>query len=555
MAAGLRALAPSRLLHRAHAAVGRSLQARTVMLVAIVALIVAIAFSVATMVSVRSSQLHQVTQQARGDFSAMAIQAQDALDAADVSGQAERQQLASDLVSRMQSEGASNLEGVYLWGRTQDAGSIVPVSTEPTYVSLVSDQIRDAVSHDASGGVHYQPVELHPGAGDPGAVLGTSLSLGENGDLELFALYSFASQQRALTDIQLNLLGVCVTLSVMMGLLVWLVMRGIVRPVTRVADAAERLAAGDFDVRVGVDRHDEIGTLQRSFNEMAGSLEQKIGELERLGAMQRRFVSDVSHELRTPVTTMRMASDLLTMRKDEYDPTTRRTVELLDGQIGRFQDLLADLLEISRYDAGYAAVDLVETDVRDPLRTAAEQVDGIARARRVPVHVDLPNVPVLARVDARRLIRIVRNLLSNAVDFAGDWPIELRLAANRRAIVVSVRDHGCGMPVDQVPHVFERFWRGDPSRARITGGTGLGLSIAMTDARLHHGTIRVRSAPDEGAWFLVELPRDPDAGPVDPHDLPVDFVPGGDDVMLVTGGFGAADNRAGDYLDGGKATA
>lgn len=264
--------------------------------------------------------------------------------------------------------------------------------------------------------------------------------------------------------------------------------------------------------------------------------------------MQRRFVSDVSHELRTPVTTMRMASDLLDSRKDDYDPMTRRTVELLGGQINRFQDMLADLLEISRYDAGYAAVDLVETDVREPINEAVEQVNELAAARRVPIHTYLPNIQVLARIDARRIIRIVRNLLANAIDFAEDDPIEVQLAANRRAVVISVRDHGVGMSPDQVPHVFDRFWRGDPSRARTTGGTGLGLSIAMTDARLHQGTIRVRSELDEGTWFLVILPRDPDKGPVPDAELPVDFRHD-TDHMVVTGGFGVADNRSADYLE------
>ena len=120
------------------------------------------------------------------------------------------------------------------------------------------------------------------------------------------------------------------------------------------------MASGNLDIRVQVNRQDEIGVLQRSFNEMADSLVQKIDELEKAGDMQREFVSDVSHELRTPVTTMRMAADMLSMHKDGYDATTRRTVELLDGQIRRFQEMLADLLEISRFDAGYAALDLTE---------------------------------------------------------------------------------------------------------------------------------------------------------------------------------------------------
>lgn len=539
----------ARLLRHGRTEVRRSLQARTIVLVVLVTLVVAVVFSLVAMVFVRSSQLDQVTEQSRNDFSQMAQQAQSNLDSADVSGQVQYQRLVNDLASQLQGDGASNLAGVYLWGKGASNDAIVPVSTEPTYAGLVTDAMRSSVASDTEGSVFIQSVDLGSSDGErPGAVLGTALDFGAAGDLELFALYSYDSQQQALTRIQLNLLSVCLALSAAMGVLMWVVLRGIVRPVERVAEAAETLADGDLDARVQVDRNDELGTLQRSFNSMADSLNQKIGELEEAGAMQRRFVSDVSHELRTPVTTMRMASDLLDMRKDGFDPSTRRTVELLGGQIGRFQDMLADLLEISRYDAGYAALDLVEADVRDSIREAVDQTAALADSRRVPVHVYLPNVQVLARIDPRRIVRIVRNLVANAVDFAEDWPIEVRLAANRRAVVISVRDHGVGMDPDQVPHVFDRFWRGDPSRARTSGGTGLGLSIAITDARLHNGTIEVRSEPDEGAWFLVSLPRNPETGEVPASDMPVAFEPG-TDAMRIVGGFGVADNGAVDYLD------
>ncbi|NEG54356.1 MtrAB system histidine kinase MtrB [Bifidobacterium platyrrhinorum] len=538
-----------RLLKSGRAEVRRSLQARTVAMVVIVTLAVAVVFSVVSMVSVRSTLLNQVSTQARNDFSNMVVQAQSGLDSADVSDSVQYQQLVNDIASSLQNEGPSNLTSVYLWGKDSESRLIVPVSTDPTYESIVSDDMRSSVGSDTHNKVFYQAVALDADHGPdvPGAVLGTTLDFGAAGGIEFFALFSYESQESSLTQIQINLIAVCLALSVLVGLVVWFTLHGIVRPVSEVAVAAETFAAGDLEARVPVTRNDEIGSLQDSFNTMADALNQKIDELEEAGAMQRRFVSDVSHELRTPVTTMRMASDLLDSRKDEFDPSTKRTVELLGGQINRFQDMLADLLEISRYDAGYAALDLVETDVREPIRDAVDQVKGIAEAKRVPIHVYLPNVEVLAFIDARRIIRIVRNLLANAVDFAEDNPIEVRLAANRKAVVISVRDRGAGMGPDQVPHVFDRFWRGDPSRARTTGGTGLGLSIAMTDARLHQGTIRVRSELGEGTWFLVMLPRDPARGAVADTDLPVDFRHGTDRPLIV-GGFGVADNRSADYV-------
>ncbi|NMM98352.1 MtrAB system histidine kinase MtrB [Bifidobacterium olomucense] len=540
-----------RLLRHGRAEVRRSLQARTVSMTVIVTLAVAIVFSMVSMVSVRSSVLTQITSQSRSDYSNMVQQAQTSLDAADVTTTVQIQQLVNDLASAMQSDGSSNLVGVYLWSRdSSSARSIIPVSTEPSYEPLISDDMRSAVASDVDDNVFYQPIELPiespisvNGSGTPGAVLGTTLEFGVAGNLEFFAIYSYTLQQRSLMQIQLTLLLVGVLLSIAIGVVMWLTIRGIVRPVEYVATAAETLAGGDLDTRVSVNRNDEIGVLQRSFNAMADSLNQKINELEQATVAQKRFVSDVSHELRTPVTTMRMASDLLEMKKDEFDPAAQRTVELLSGQISRFQDLLADLLEISRYDAGYAALDLVETDVRESIETAAEQVSGVAAARTVPIHVDLPNVQVLARIDSRRVIRIVRNLLANAVDFAEGRPVEVRLAVNRKAVVISVRDYGAGMDAGQTPHVFDRFWRGDPSRSRMTGGTGLGLSIAMTDALLHHGTIRVRSVKGSGTWFLVMLPRDPDKGEILDAELPMNFASERSDQMGVIGGFGVASSN------------
>ncbi|WP_169170920.1 MtrAB system histidine kinase MtrB [Bifidobacterium oedipodis] len=537
-----------RLIRHGRTEVRRSLQARTVALTVALTLAVAVVFSMVSLISVRASLLSQITSQSRADYSNMVRRAQASLDAADVSTTVQIQQLVNDLASTLQSDGSSNLAGIYLWSRDSSSRAIVPISTEPTYERVISDDIRSSVASNLGSNVFYQPIELPVSSNEsqestPGAVLGTMLDFGIVGNLEFYAVYSYALQQESLMQIQVNLLAVCVLLSLVVGVVMWSAIRGIVRPVEHVAAAAKNMASGDLDARVTVNRKDELGVLQQSFNAMAVSLGHTIDELEAAGVSQKRFVSDVSHELRTPITTMRMACDLLEMKKDDFDPAARRTVELLSGQIDRFQDMLADLLEISRYDAGYAALDLVETDIREPLEAAAGQVAGIAQAKHVLIHQYLPNVQVLARIDSRRVIRIVRNLLANAVDFADDKPVDMRVAANRKAVVISVRDYGTGMAPDQLEHVFDRFWRGDSSRSRITGGTGLGLSIAMTDALLHHGTIRVRSRKGEGTWFLVILPRDPDAGAVPDADLPLNFAFDSPDDLRITGGFGVAQSR------------
>ena len=533
--------------------VHRSLKARTVALSMLVVSLTAALLCFFSMYAIRGSMQTQVMEESRKDFSSQITRAQRHLSSANLTDSSQYQQLVGNLASELQSSGPSNLVSVYLMSRDGDGAdgkTVIPVSTDPEYTNLISADMRDDLQSETGGSIYYQPVSIAKSEGSvPGAILGSVVSSSGFGALEVFALYSYQAQQQSLMQIQLNMAIASILLSGLIGVIIFLVMRSAVEPVQNVAAAAETMASGNLDIRVHVDRQDEIGVLQRSFNEMANSLVQKIDELEKAGDMQRSFVSDVSHELRTPVTTMRMASDMLSMRKNEYDPATKRTVELLDGQIRRFQEMLADLLEISRFDAGYAALDLVENDIREPIRQAVEQVSDIAKAKQVPLDVDLPNVEVPAIVDTRRICRIIRNLLANAVDFAEGKSVEIRLAADRRTVVVSVRDHGVGMSAEQCEKIFERFWRGDPSRARTTGGTGLGLAIALADVRLHHGDIAVRSRMGEGTWFLVTLPRNPETGQVDIGAAPIHFDPD-DDGLYAIGGFGIADNRFSDYLTG-----
>jgi two-component system, OmpR family, sensor histidine kinase MtrB len=286
-----------------------------------------------------------------------------------------------------------------------------------------------------------------------------------------------------------------------------MVTRQAVHPVRIVARVAERLADGHLAERMAVRGVDEMATLAGSFNEMAESLQDQIIRMEELSHLQRRFVSDVSHELRTPLTTIRMASEVLHASKDELDPAARRSAELLRTQLDRFEALLADLLEISRFDAGAAMLDAESRDVRDVVTTAVEQAAPLAERRAVWLAVDLPERPAVADVDPRRVERVLRNLLVNAVEHADAKPVEVRLAIDDRALAVTVRDHGVGMTEEEAEHVFDRFWRADPARARSTGGTGLGLAISIEDAHLHGGRLEAWGRPGQGACFRLTLPR------------------------------------------------
>ena len=252
---------------------------------------------------------------------------------------------------------------------------------------------------------------------------------------------------------------------------------------------------------------DDLGSLATSFNEMAASLQEKLRELEELSKAQRQFVSDVSHELRTPMTTIRMAAEILYESREQLDAAAARSAELLQSQTERFEILLTDLLEISRHDANVATLDAEPADMCDIVRRSADDAQQLAERRGCRIEFRLPAQACLAEVDRRRVERILRNLLVNAVEHGEGKDVVVTVAADRDAVAVAVRDHGVGLGTGEDQLVFERFWRADPARARTTGGTGLGLAIALEDARLHGGWLQAWGEKGRGSVFRLTLPR------------------------------------------------
>jgi two-component system sensor histidine kinase MtrB len=240
---------------------------------------------------------------------------------------------------------------------------------------------------------------------------------------------------------------------------------------------------------------------------MASSIQSQIDQLEEFGALQRRFTSDVSHELRTPLTTVRMAADVLYASRDALLPALRRSSELLVNELDRFEALLADLLEISRLDAGVAELGAERTDLGAVVTRAVDAVRGIADQSGTPIEVRLPDGGAVAELDPRRVERIVRNLVSNAIDHGEGNPIEVVVAADEQAVAVLVRDHGAGLRPGESELVFNRFWRAEESRARRSGGSGLGLAISIEDARLHGGWLQAWGEVGRGSEFRLTLPR------------------------------------------------
>ena len=297
--------------------------------------------------------------------------------------------------------------------------------------------------------------------------------------------------------------------------------RQVVRPVREAVEIAERFAEGHLDERMRVVGEDDMARLAVAYNQLAESIQRQIRQLEEFGQLQRRFTSDVSHELRTPLTTVRMAADVLHASREQFPGGLARSTELMVDELDRFEALLGDLLEISRLDAGVEDLASDPVDLRGIARSAAESVRGIADATGTEIELDMPDDDVMAEVDARRVERILRNLLANAIDHGEGLPVRLTVAANDQAVAVTVRDYGVGLRPGEAELVFNRFWRADPSRNRRTGGTGLGLAISLEDARLHGGTLEAWGEPARGACFRLVLPRQPNTEIVDsPLPLP-----------------------------------
>jgi two-component system sensor histidine kinase MtrB len=347
---------------------------------------------------------------------------------------------------------------------------------------------------------------------EPGIVVGSQVQLPADGrTYTMYFLYPTVEQEETLDLVSRALLTAGGLLLVLIAGVTWLVARQVVTPVRMARRVAERLAAGRLQERLDVKGEDDLARLATSFNQMAVNLQRQIRQLEELSRVQRRFVSDVSHELRTPLTTVRMAGDVLHDARSGFDPATSRAAELLQAELDRFENLLVDLLEISRFDAGAAVLDLDDTDLVDIAHRVVDACQPLAQQRGVRVEVEQPPTPVRAEVDVRRVERVLRNLVSNAIDHAPaddpDSPVTVRLAADAHAAAVTVRDRGVGLAPGEAAMVFNRFWRADPARARSSGGTGLGLAISLEDAHLHGGWLQAWGQPGQGAQFRLTLPR------------------------------------------------
>jgi two-component system sensor histidine kinase MtrB len=522
----------------------RSLPLRVIASVFVASVLVLVLGGFLLMQQATAGVLRGKQEVARNEARQAVNNAQQTLNAADLTGDdANVEQLLVDLaISFVNRSGGNEQFEVVLLTPVQSISGDVAVSSIPPALVTGVEQSNDLLITPTT--VHYRngqpPV--------PGLAAGATLTLPGSARNQMYLVFPLTQEVATLKVVRNAVVTTGAILLILLTFIAALVSRQVVTPVRAARRAAESLASGNLHDRMQVRGSDDLARLATSMNYMASELQKQINTLEELSAVQQRFVSDVSHELRTPLTTVRMAAEVLHDAREDFDPIAARSAELLQNELDRFEALLTDLLEISRFDAGAAELALSTVDLRSVVARVVAASRPLAEKNRTTVVVH-DSGPATAEVDVRRIERILRNLLVNAIEHSEARPIHIFVEADEQAVAVAVRDHGIGFEAGQAKQVFHRFWRADPARARTVGGTGLGLSIAMEDANLHAGWLTAWGRPGQGAQFRLTLPRTA-GGILETSPLPMvprDFL-GATDGRAE--GEGAGANSAGSGTDG-----
>jgi len=487
----------------------RSLLFRVVVLTLTLSTLVMLVLGLILQQQITTGLLQSKIDAATAEIDSARVTVENSLSGADSDPTSLQEQLRLALTEIGRADGSSGAQG-------SAAGVFDPVIVPSRIGSDSADLAVDQPLGDVpaelrarigQGQMSYQYTTIHrDGENLPALVVGSPARTATD-SFEVYLIFPLAGEQGTVQVVQRTLLLGGVALVLALTLISALVAAQVVRPVQRAADSARKLAAGDLAERMPVTGPIELATLATSFNAMAEAIRVQIRQLEEFGKLQRRFTSDVSHELRTPLTTVRMAADVLHAGRDEFPAHLSRATELLVDELDRFEILLGDLLEISRHDAGMAELSAEPIDIRSSISACVVAAGPLAEQSGVPIITTVPDVPVIAEIDSRRVDRILRNLINNAIDHAEGHAIEIELAADADVLAITVTDHGVGLRPGEAGLVFNRFWRADPSRQRQTGGTGLGLAISLEDARLHGGWLQASGSPGRGSRFRLTLPR------------------------------------------------
>jgi two-component system sensor histidine kinase MtrB len=480
----------------------RSLWLRVTVTTLVLSVVVVGVLGLSLLSRVTSGLLNAKERISVGEASAGLGEAQGILDAADTGPSTPSpSRLVDSVVSALAARAGSPSTFDVLLLSSQRSSDAPERGTNLVAEGSVPEGLRKAVVDSQRQSWTYTEIQFLDGRTTPGLIVGAPLLVPTVGPYELYYLFPLTQEQSTLDLVRSSVLGTGILLVLLLAGVAWLVTRQVVVPVRAASQTAARLSEGNLSERMKVKGTDDLARLATSFNGMAGSLARQIRQLEELSRVQQRFVSDVSHELRTPLTTIRMAADVV------YDDRDLEPVELLQNQLDRFEELLVDLLEISRFDAGAAVLDAERIDVVGLVQRAIESATPLAERNGMQIRLTAPSESCTVECDPRRVHRIVRNLIENAVEHGSPRGVDVTLGLNDDAMAITVRDYGVGLRPGESALVFNRFWRADPARARSTGGTGLGLAIALEDARLHGGWLEAWGEPGRGACFRLTLPR------------------------------------------------
>jgi len=489
----------------------RSIQLRAVVSTVVLSGLALVALGGFLSFSIGSGLFQTRQNQVLDESQRAVVQVQSTFSAANVTDEVALQTLMNSVVPNLESNNGNKDRKVALLRSPGQSNTTLvlqsPISSSLNY-STITPEFRAKVVKSVNN-LKYQSISIPTPTGNhPGIIVGAPIQIPLAGTYELYLVFDLNNEQETLDFVQRTLVvGGLITL-IIIATISFFVINWLVQPVQVASNVAEKIAAGDLDQRLPEKGEDVLANLARSFNKMAASQQKQITKLASLSNMQQRFVSDVSHELRTPMTTIRLSGDLLFDNRDKLAPSLQRPAEILHKQVVRFERLLTDLLELSRYDAGGIQADMELQDVQGVVGMAIALVEPLANSKGSKINIQLPSELVEVELDGKRIERLLRNLLANAVEHGEGKPIDVHVAANEDAVAISVTDYGVGMNPDQLSRVFDRFWRADPARKRTSGGTGLGLSISQEDAFLHNGWLQVWAAPNQGASFRLTLPRD-----------------------------------------------
>jgi len=499
----------SRAFQRAIGLLRRNLQARAVVTTLALSSIALVVLGGFLSFGIGSGLYQTRVQQVLHESERAVIEVQNTFSASSASDEVALQSLINSVVPKLENDSTDQTRLVAMLRSPNQANTQLlqsPISSNLD-INVISKNIR-AKAQASTGKVVYQSISLTSGSEThPALIVGAPIEIPLAGVYELYLVYDLNHEQQTLDLVQSTLvLGGLILLFIIGLVSLWVTSR-IVQPVRIAARVSEKIAEGALDERIPEKGEDVIAQLARSFNAMADNLQNQLKQYEQISKMQQRFVSDVSHELRTPLTTIKLAGELIYDNRDDFVAPLKKSAEAMNSQIQRFETLLEDLLEISRYDAGAVAGDFELVNLVDVVKAAIAGLEPLALKKGCEVVLETPSENIEAEIDSRRIERLLRNLLANAIEHGEGKPVIVAVGAGANAVAVSVTDQGVGMTRAQLDRVFDRFWRADPARKRTSGGTGLGLAISLEDANLHSGWLQVAAKPGEGSTFRLTLPR------------------------------------------------